>query len=30
MKEAGPRTRDKLLATEYKTISDELRAPRDG
>jgi hypothetical protein len=29
MKEAGTRTRDELLATEYRTISDELRAPRE-
>lgn len=28
MKEAGPRTRDKLLGTEYRVLSDELRAPR--
>jgi hypothetical protein len=29
MKEASNRTKDKLMATEYRTISDELRAPRD-
>jgi hypothetical protein len=29
MKEASGRTKDKLMATEYRTISDELRAPRD-
>jgi hypothetical protein len=29
MKEACPRTRDKVLAMEYRTISDMLRAPRD-
>ena len=28
MKEVQGRNRDKLLATEYRTISDELRAPR--
>jgi hypothetical protein len=30
MKEAAGRTKDKLMATEYRAISDELRAPRDG
>ena len=30
MKEAAGRPKDKLMATEYRTISDELRAPRDG
>jgi hypothetical protein len=30
MKEASGRTKDKLMATEYRVISDELRAPRDG
>jgi hypothetical protein len=29
MKEAAGRTKDKLMATEYRVISDELRAPRD-
>src|ERR1044071_5894952 len=29
MKEATGRTKDKLMATEYRVISDELRAPRD-
>jgi hypothetical protein len=29
MKEAAGRPKDKLQATEYRTISDELRAPRD-
>lgn len=29
MKEATGRAKDKLHATEYRTISDELRAPRD-
>ena len=29
MKEACPRTRDKVLAMEYRTISDMLRAPRN-
>ena len=29
MKEAAGRTKDKLMATEYRMISDELRAPRD-
>jgi hypothetical protein len=28
MKEASGRTKDRLMATEYRTISDELRAPR--
>jgi hypothetical protein len=27
MKEASDRTKDKLMATEYRIISDELRAP---
>jgi hypothetical protein len=30
MKDAAGRPRDKLMATEYRTISDELRAPREG
>jgi hypothetical protein len=30
MKEAAGRPKDKLMATEYRVISDELRAPRDG
>jgi hypothetical protein len=30
MKEAAGRTKDKLMATEYRVLSDELRAPRDG
>jgi hypothetical protein len=30
MKEAPGRTKDKLMATEYRVIADELRAPRDG
>lgn len=30
MKEAAGRPKDKLMATEYRAISDELRAPRDG
>ena len=29
MKEASGRPKDRLMATEYRTISDELRAPRD-
>jgi len=29
MKEAAGRTKDKLMATEYRVLSDELRAPRD-
>ncbi|MGH3036424.1 MAG: nucleotidyltransferase [Gaiellaceae bacterium] len=29
MKEAAGRPKDKLQATEYRTISDELRAPRE-
>jgi hypothetical protein len=29
MKEASGRPKDKLMATEYRTLSDELRAPRD-
>jgi hypothetical protein len=28
MKEASGRTKDKLMATEYRVLSDELRAPR--
>jgi hypothetical protein len=28
MKEAAGRTKDKLMATEYRVLSDELRAPR--
>jgi hypothetical protein len=28
MKEAAGRPKDKLMATEYRTLSDELRAPR--
>lgn len=28
MKEAAGRTKDKLMATEYRTLSDVLRAPR--
>lgn len=28
MKDRGARTRDQLLGTEYRAISDELRAPR--
>ena len=30
MKEAAGRPRDKDMAAEYRLISDELRAPRDG
>ncbi len=30
MKEAAGRPRDKLRATEYRVLADELRAPRDG
>jgi hypothetical protein len=30
MKEATGRPRDKLAAAEYRVLSDELRAPRDG
>jgi predicted nucleotidyltransferase len=30
MKEAAGRPKDKLMATEYRVLSDELRAPRDG
>ena len=30
MKEAAGRPHDKQMATEYRAISDELRAPRDG
>jgi hypothetical protein len=29
MKEAAGRPRDKLMATEYRVLADELRAPRD-
>ncbi|MGH3023429.1 MAG: hypothetical protein ACRDNI_07215 [Gaiellaceae bacterium] len=29
MKEAAGRPKDKLMATEYRTISDQLRSPRD-
>jgi hypothetical protein len=29
MKEASGRTKDKLTATEYRVLSDELRAPRE-
>jgi hypothetical protein len=29
MKEAAGRPRDKVMAAEYRVISDELRAPRD-
>jgi hypothetical protein len=29
MKEASGRTKDKLMATEYRVLSDELRAPRE-
>ena len=29
MKEATGRAKDKLHATEYRVLSDELRAPRD-
>jgi len=29
MKEATGRTKDKLMATEYRVISDLLRAPKD-
>ena len=28
MKEAAGRTKDKLMATEYRTLSDVIRAPR--
>ena len=28
MKEASGRTNDKLMATEYRVLSDELRAPK--
>ena len=28
MQEASARTKDKLMATEYRVLSDELRAPR--
>jgi hypothetical protein len=30
MKEAAGRTKDKLMATEYRVLSDELRAPKAG
>ncbi|MGH3011645.1 MAG: hypothetical protein ACRDLZ_05245 [Gaiellaceae bacterium] len=30
MKEAAGRTKDKAMATEYRILSDEIRAPRDG
>ena len=30
MKEAAGRPKDKLMATEYRVLSDELRAPKDG
>jgi hypothetical protein len=29
MKEASGRNKDKLMATEYRVLADELRAPRD-
>ena len=29
MKEASDRTKDKLMATEYRVLSDQLRAPKD-
>ena len=29
MKEASGRTKDKLMASEYRVLSDVLRAPRD-
>lgn len=29
MKEAAGRPRDKLMATEYRTLSDEIRAPKE-
>jgi hypothetical protein len=29
MKEAAGRTKDKLMATEYRTLSDVLRAPKE-
>lgn len=29
MKEAAGRPRDKLMATEYRTLSDQLRAPKE-
>jgi hypothetical protein len=29
MKDASARTKDKLMATELRVLSDELRAPRD-
>jgi hypothetical protein len=28
MREISDRTKDKLMATEYRVLSDELRAPR--
>jgi hypothetical protein len=28
MKEAAGRPKDKLMATEYRLLSDELRAPK--
>jgi predicted nucleotidyltransferase len=30
MKEAAGRPKDKLMASEYRVIADELRAPKDG
>jgi hypothetical protein len=30
MKEAVGRTKDKLMATEYRALSDAIRAPRRG
>lgn len=29
MKEAASRTKDRLMATEYRVLSDEIRAPRE-
>jgi hypothetical protein len=29
MKEASDRPKDTLMATEYRVLSDELRAPRE-
>jgi hypothetical protein len=29
MKEAAGRTKDKLMATEYRVLSDRLRAPKE-
>jgi hypothetical protein len=29
MKETSGRTKDRLMATEYRALSDELRAPRE-